>query len=301
MISTVTLTPPMAGAAAVTLHGNGQTNRNLARVQGLVGPPAPRDVVRARSQADGAVDDSKFLTERMITLEGEIWNSTGGAAISDLSTVSEAFTSSLLSPAKLTVTYENGTTRFCYVKLSGGVDVSVEGASRLVQYQVQLRAADPRWYDTTLNTQTVSMSTATYSPSVTLTSAGTAPSPLTIAVTAGTADLGINTITVTAPSTYSSLVPNTYSTSGDQVLVSTLTGAGSGNRIGVTMGLTRTFVTATRSGVYSASGVSPLADVHQKSEFPYVYPGSNTAVISGTGTSGMVGASTVYSWYDAFW
>jgi len=301
MITGVTLTPPMSGASAIVLHGSGTSSRYLSRIQGVVGPPSPRDVLRARSQADGAVDDTKFLTERTIVLEGEIWGSTGGAALSDMSTVSEAFTASLLSPAKLTVTYEGGTTRFCYVKLSGSVDVSVEGASRLVQYQVQLRAADPRWYDTTLNSQTVSMSTATYSPSATLTSAGTAPSPLTIAVTAGTADLGINTITVTAPLTYSSLVPNTYSSSGDQVLVSTLTGAGSGNRIGVSMGLTRTFVTATRSGVYSASGVSPLADVHQKSEFPYVYPGSNTAVISGIGTSGMLGASTVYSWYDAFW
>jgi len=293
MITTVTLTPPMDGAAAVTLHGNSQTNRNLARIQGLVGPPAPRDVVRPRSQADGVVDDTKFLSERLITLEGEIWNSTGGAALSDLSTVSEAFTSSLLSPAKLTVTYENGTTRFCYVKLSGSVDVSVEGASRLVQYQVQLRAADPRWYSTTLNTVTLSRSTSgttwTASTSSGTTNAGTAPSPLTVAVTAPSGNsLTVSEIYVTVPSTYSSLVPDSYTGSGSARF--SIVGTSSG--FTVAAGATRTFYSATRTA-------SSLAEISSQTEWPMIYPGSTTMGIASS-SSNVNGSSCVFTWYDAY-
>jgi len=283
----------MNGASAVTLHGNEQTDRNLARIQGLVGPPAPRDVVRPRSQADGVVDDSKFLSERLITLEGEIWNSTGGAALSDLSTVSEAFTSSLLSPAKLTVTYENGTTRFCYVKLSGSVDVSVEGASRLVQYQVQLRAADPRWYSTTLNTVTLSRSTSgttwTASTSSGTTNAGTAPSPLTVAVTAPSGNsLTVSEIYVTVPSTYSSLVPDSYTGSGSARF--SIVGTSSG--FTVAAGATRTFYSATRTA-------SSLAEISSQTEWPMIYPGSTTMGIASS-SSNVNGASCVFTWYDAY-
>jgi len=293
VITTVTLTPAMAGASPVDLHGNGQTNRNLARIQGLVGPPAPRDVVRARSQADGVVDDTKFLSERLITLEGEIWNSTGGAAISDLSTVSEAFTSSLLSPAKLTVTYENGTTRFCYVKLSGSVDVSIEGASRLVQYQVQLRAADPRWYSTTLNTVTLSRSTSgttwTASTSSGTTNAGTAPSPLTVAVTAPSGNsLTVSEIYVTVPSTYSSLVPDSYTGSGSARF--SIVGTSSG--FTVAAGATRTFYSATRTA-------SSLAEISSQTEWPMIYPGSTTMGIASS-SSQVNGSSCVFTWYDAY-
>ena len=293
MITTVTLTPPMAGASAVTLHGNGQTNRNLARIQGLVGPPAPRDVTRPRSQTDGIIDDTKFLSERIITLEGEIWNSTGGAAISDLSTVSEAFTSSLLSPAKLTVTYENGTTRFCYVKLSGSVDVSVEGASRLVQYQVQLRAADPRWYSTTLNTVTLTRSTTgltwTASTSSGTTNAGTAPSPLTIAVTAGSsASLTVSEVYVTVPTAYSSIVPDTYTGSGSVSFSIVGTGLG----FTVASSTTRTFYSATRTA-------TSLSDVDSVTEWPMIYPGSTTMGIASS-SSNVNGSSCVFTWYDAY-
>ena len=293
MITTVTLTPPMAGASAVTLHGNGQTNRNLARIQGLVGPPAPRDVTRPRSQTDGIIDDTKFLSERIITLEGEIWNSTGAAAISDLSTVSEAFTSSVLSPAQLTVTYENGTTRFCYVKLSGSVDVSVEGASRLVQYQVQLRAADPRWYSTTLNTVTLTRSTTgltwTASTSSGTTNAGTAPSPLTIAVTAGSsASLTVSEVYVTVPTAYSSIVPDTYTGSGSVSFSIVGTGLG----FTVASSTTRTFYSATRTA-------TSLSDVDSVTEWPMIYPGSTTMGIASS-SSNVNGSSCVFTWYDAY-
>jgi Phage tail protein len=295
MISTVTLTPPMSGAAAVTLHGNGQTNRNLARVQGLVGPPAPRDVVRPRSQADGIIDQTTFMAERTITLEGEIWGSTGGAAISDLSTVSEAFASSLLSPAKLTVTYENGTTRFCYVKLSGSVDVSVEGASRLVQYQVQLRAADPRWYSTTLNTVTLTRSTTglTWSASTSsgTTNAGTAPSPLTVAVTAPSGNsITAAEIYVTVPSTYASLVPQTYTGASGSIPSFSILGTGTG--FTVAAGTTRTFYSGTRTA-------SSLSEIDSRTEWPMIYPGAVTMGILAT-SSNVNGASCVFTWYDAY-
>ena len=293
MITSVTLTPAMTGASAVTLHGNSQTNRNLARIQGLVGPPGPRDVTRARSQTDGVIDDTKFLSERIITLEGEVWSTTAGVALSDLSTISEAFTSSLLSPAKLTVTYENGTTRFAMVKLSGAVDVSVEGSSRVVQYQVQLRAADPRWYSTTLNTVTLTRSTSgttwTASTSSGTTNAGTAPSPLTIAITAGSsASLTVGEVYVTVPTAYSSIVPDSYTGSGSARF--SIVGTGTG--FTVASSTTRTFYSATRTA-------SSLSDVDSVTEWPMIYPGSTTMGLTSS-SSNVNGSSCVFTWYDAY-
>jgi hypothetical protein len=295
MITSVTLTPPMAGAAAVTLHGNSQTNRNLARIQGLVGPPAPRDVVRPRSQADGVIDQTTFMAERTITLEGEIWGSTGGAAISDLSIVSEAFTSSLLAPATLIVTYENGTERLCQVKLSGSVDVSVEGGSRLVQYQVQLRAADPRWYANSLNAVTLSRSTSgltwTTSTSSGTTNAGTAPSPLTVEVTAPTGNsLTVSEIYVTVPSTYASLVPQSYTGLSGTTPSFSIVGTGTGFTIAA--GTTRTFYSRTRTA-------SSLSDIDSRTEWPMIYPGTVTMGLSTT-SSNVNGAKCVFSWSDAY-
>lgn len=295
MITAVKLTTALTGAADVVLHGPDTSNRYLSRIQGVVGPPAPRDVVRVRSQADGIVDDSKFLSERIIVLEGEIWGATGGAALSDLSTVSQAFSSTLLSPAKLTVTYENGTQRFCYVKLSGSVDVSVEGASRLAQYQVQLRAADPRWYDPTLKTVTLSAPSSglTFSSTTSTgtTNSGTAPSPLTITVTAGSGgSLTVNEIGVTLPSTYGPLVPQSYTSAIFSNPSMSIVGSGSGFTIPAST--SRTFYSATRTA-------SSLTDIDSNTEWPMIYPGTVSMGI-GAAASSVNGASCVFTWYDAY-
>ena len=299
MIKKVTLTPPPTStASAVTLHDPANnTERFLSKIDGVVGPPAPRDVTRVRPGVDGVVDATAYLDARSITLEGELWKSTGGASLSDLSTVSEALYATMLAPGRLEVTYEDNTVRWCNVKLAGGVDVSVEGASRLLQYQVQLRAADPRMYSTTQQTKTLSFTGATFNTSTTGNNAGTAPSPLEIVVTAGTQTLSVADISVTVPTAYSTLIPSTDSPTGTQTILSTLEATGSGNNMAVVATATRTFYTSTRTA-------TSLQDVYATSEFPYVYPGasaSTTFSIKGTSLAGMTGSSCVFKWYDAYW
>lgn len=299
MISKVTFTPPTAGASAITLHDPANnTTRYLSKIDGVVGPPTPRDVTRIIPGADGVVDATAHVGERNITLEGELFGTSAGVSLSDLSTLSQAFMDSLLSPGKLTVTYENGTERFAWVKLSGPVETSVEGAARLVQYQVQFRAADPRWYSTTLNTKTLNLSGLVINTSTTGTNAGTAPAPLEIVITTTSGTINADKIEVTVPTAYASLIPSTYSATGTQSIVSTswASGGSSGSSIVVSSGSSRTFTTATRTA-------TSLANVASVSEFPFVYPGgagSSTFSFFGVGTSSPAG-TCVFKWYDAFW
>lgn len=286
MIKKVTLTPPPTStASAVTLHDPANnTERFLSKIDGVVGPPAPRDVTRVRPGVDGVVDATAYLDARSITLEGELWKSTGGASLSDLSTISEALYATLLAPGRLELTFEDNTVRWCNVKLAGGVEVSVSGASRLLQYQVQLRASDPRMYEgpystseqtTTLTRSTTGLSwTATSSP---VTYTGTAPSPLTIVVSApsGT-DLTVSQVSVTNTSPYPSRV---------------IFGTGVGFTVG--SGTSRTFYSASRTA-------SSLQDVQADTEFPFVYPGSVTFGIAASSTN-VNGASVAFKYYRAYW
>jgi hypothetical protein len=281
----------MSGASAVTLHGNSQTNRNLARINGLIGPPAPRDITRVRPWTDGAIDQTVNLGERMITLEGELWQSTGGAALVDVHTISEAFTSSLLNPAKLTVTFESGEVRWCNVKLAGAVDVAVEGSSRMVNYQVTLRAADPRLYSTTLKSTTLTAGSGlTFVSTANAVNAGTASSPLTIVVNAGaSSSLTVSELYVGPPATYASLIPQTYTSSLGNPSMSIV---GTGTGFSVPANTSRTFYTATRTA-------SSLASIDSQSEFPVLYPGTSTVGVLASASS-VVGASCVFNWYDAY-
>lgn len=297
MVTKVTFTPPTASASAVTLHDTVGTDRFLSKMDGLVGPPAPRDVTRVRPGVDGIVDQTSYVGERVITLEGEIFKSSGGAGVSDLSSISEALYASLLSPGRLEVTYENGSVRWCNAKLAGGVDVSVEGASRLVSYQAQLRCADPRWYEgpyataeqvTTLTRSGTGLTWITSSSPITYT--GTAPSPLTITVTAGSsASLTVSQLYATVPTAYGSLIPQTYSGTSEPSL--SIAGTGSGFTLAASA--SRTFYSATRTG-------TSLTDIAATSEWPVMYPGSVTLGIN-SASSNVNGATVMFRHFRAYW
>lgn len=298
MISKVTFTPPTTGASAVTLHDPANnTERYLAKIDGVVGPPAPRDVTRVRPGVDGIVDATAYFDARTITLEGELWKSTGGASLSDLSTISQAFSDSLLSPGRLEVTYENGTVRWCNCKLAGPIETSVEGASRLVQYQVQLRASDPRWYEGPYSTseQTTTLTRSTTGTTWSATSSavnytGTAPSPLTIVVNAPSGNsLTVSELYVTVPTAYGSLVPQNNAGSSEPSL--SIFGSGTGFTVGAAA--SRTFYSATRTA-------SSLEDIEPDSEFPLLFPGSATFGITSSATN-VNGASVAFKYFRAYW
>lgn len=297
----------MASASAVTLHDPATMNtRYLSKVEGLFGPPAPRDVTRVRPGVDGIVDQTAYLGERSITLEGELWSATGGASMNDLSTISEAFYSSLLSPGRLEWTLENGDVRWCNVKLAGGIETSIEGgASRSIQYQVQLRASDPRVYEGPYLTaeQTVSSTRSGSGLTWAYTSSshsytGTAPSPVTIVVSAPSGNsLTVQEIAVTVPTAYGSLVKQAYTsglfTNPSMSLVGNNTaGTGSGDPTVAAAGSV-TFYSATRTAT-SLNGISAV------SEFPYLYPGSVTFGLKSS-SANVDGASVAFKYYRAYW
>lgn len=316
MITSVTLTPAYT-ATAVTLHGGATAStRSLSKVEGLFGPPSPRVVERARPGVDGSVlDETRFLDGRTIVLEGELWGSTGGASLEDLSTISEAFTSTLLSDAKLTVTFENGTVRWCNVRLVDSVQVAVEGGSRLVQYQVTLKAADPRLYDPTLRTVSLPLTPFTGPSGIVYTlgttaatnvvNSGTAPvSPtvtITVPLTASAQITEVLRFTVTPPSGYQSISPwgssqvfEWSSTAGTDI-VSRSSVAGTNNAVAVVDAAKRTVTQTVTAGTWSQN---PSAT----SEFPLLYPGTSTATWTyKTTMANTTGVSCQFTYYYAYW
>lgn len=310
MISKVTFTPPTTGASAVTLHDPANnTERYLSKIDGVVGPPAPRDVTRVRPGVDGIVDATAYFDARTITLEGELWKSTGGASLSDLSTISQAFSDSLLSPGRLEVTYENGTVRWCNCKLAGPIETSVEGASRLVQYQVQLRASDPRWYAGPYATAKQSVTlpvTPTSGPTggvyytlgptaaSNLVNGGTAPSPPLLTIDTGSSDVvDLLRVTVTPPSAYQSIAQGGASLVFEWDVATSTT---------ITSGGKATLNSATREFtlVTGSWDVRPSA----ASEFPMLYPGTSTAVWTAVNTAGTAALASMickFEWFDAYW
>lgn len=277
MVTTVRFTPALAGASAITLHSS--STRQLTKIDGLVGTPSVRSVQRALPGRDGVSDDSRYLDSRNIVLEGELWGATGGAALEDLSLITSAFQTTLLSPGVLTVTYENGTVRWTSVKLAGAIDSSVEGASRLVSYQVQLVAPDPRWYSTTLNTSVATVSTSSgTSSAMTATNGGTAPSlpRFTFGSSFDLVYLG-----VTVPSAYSTISPQ-----GSPIVL------GGSGLISVT---STSFIDCALRTVGFSSGALDTASL-----FPVLYPGASTWTQSSAGTAG-VARNVTMSWYNAWW
>ena len=316
MITSVTLTPAYT-ATAVTLHGGATAStRNLAKIEGLFGPPSPRVVERARPGVDGVIlDETRFLDGRTIVLEGELWGSTGGAALEDLSTISEAFTSTLLSEGKLTVTYENGTVRWCNVKLVDNVQVAVEGGSRLVQYQATFKAADPRLYDTTLRTVSLPItpftgpSSGVYTLGTTaatsLVNSGTAPTSPTVTITIPLS----GSTTVKAPFNFTVTPPTGYSTIspwGATQVFQWSDGAATGYIVGAASTSTARAVVSGADRTVTQTQTSGSVDWSTRpdavSEFPLLYPGTSTATWTyKTSMANATGVSCTFTYYYAFW
>jgi hypothetical protein len=100
--------------------------------------------------------------------------------------------------------------------------------------------------------------------------------------------LTVSEIYVTVPSTYSSLVPDSYTGSGSARF--SIVGTSSG--FTVAAGATRTFYSATRTA-------SSLAEISSQTEWPMIYPGSTTMGIASS-SSNVNGSSCVFTWYDAY-
>lgn len=138
-------------AAAVTLHET--ATRAVSRVEGLIGIPAVRSVVTARSDAHGSNNRTRFMDSRLITIDGEVSGATHAAAYAEFDTICQAFEQSLEAPALLKYQRAGGGLQLQQlVKLDGDIQPPLEEGAKLLKYQVELRAADPRAYSQTLTT-----------------------------------------------------------------------------------------------------------------------------------------------------
>jgi len=282
MLSKITFTPVVG--SAIDLHASTGSYK-VSRADGIVGPPAPRDITRVAPGRDGVLDDTRFVSHRDITIEGEIIGSSQSDVLSKWDALAAAFQSTVLSKGTLTVTLPDGTTqRQATVVLTGAAQPSFEGGSNFLQYQVQFRAPDPRWFGTTLYTSalaiTTSGSSAITSSSANLANAGTAPSNprFTFTYSSATAPT-VNSIDVTVPSAYTSVSPQGSPIS----IVGPLQFANNGY---IDCGL------RTTSGSASLSATT---------EWPVLFPGTSSWswVLSSSGV-GTVYTATA-SWRDAWW
>lgn len=282
MLSKVTFTP--AVGSAVDLHA-ASGNYKVSRAEGIVGPPSPRDVARVAPGRDGSLDDTRFLNERSIVLEGEIIGSSQSDVLTKWDALAAAFQSTLLSKATLTVTLPDGTTqRQTSVVLSGAAQPAFEGGSNYLQYQVNFRAPDPRWYGTTLNTSTATIASTgiATSSSVNVTNAGNAPSAPLFTWTAGTGRL-LDYVTVTVPTAYSTISPQ-------------------GSTIVLDASGTASILAANDYIDCALRTASTLSLLSPTTEWPVLYPGTSSWTWTQQLSGGSSSSSTcTLSWRDAWW
>jgi len=223
-------------------------------------------------------------------LEGEIFGASPRAVLDDWNTLNSAFESTMLSQGQLTVTLpaaSGGSTqqRWCNVTLASPAQVSLEGGSAYLAYQVSFRAKDPRWFGMTQNTSTQSVSvTSGTSPvtssSQTISNAGSAPSLPTVSFTGALTSTG--TVTVTVPTAYTNISPQG---STIPLVMQSVFGA-------------TTYTGVVDCGLKTVSGVYVAATT----EWPVLYPGSSSWTLTAAATP--VGSQTftaTVSWYDAWW
>ena len=298
MLSSVTFTSPVSGSSALTLHET--SNRKLSKANGLFGPPAPRDNNRIAPTRDGSIDQTQWLSERTIILEGELWNTTQAAVLADFQTLSAAFSDTMFAAGTLKFTRPDSTEYQCAVKISDAVQVSLEGGSTTLAYQVTFRAQDPRVYSTTLNSLTLATTPVTgpsggiYTLGATtvanIVNNGKVPTPISVTITppsGGPLSSG-TLVQVNTASAYTSLAP----AGSAQILVL---------GTGITAATSVVYDTGSRTRTPSDSVVSNGA-LTSTTEWPLLYPGTNTVTWTAKSTATMASnkPSCVITWRDAW-
>jgi hypothetical protein len=231
------------------------------------------------------LDDTRFVSERNITIEGEIIGSSQSDVWTKWDALASAFQSTMLSDGTLTVTLPDGsTTRQATVVLTGAAQPSFEGGSAYLQYQVNFRAPDPRWYGTTLNTstRTITSTAAVTSSSTTVTNAGNAPSSPKLTWSPVAAGMYFDYATFTVPSAYTSLSPQ-----GSSIVLDGSTGSGGIANNDYVDCATRTTNT---TAVLTAT-----------TEWPVLYPGTTTWNWTQQYAGSASSSTCTLSWRDAWW
>lgn len=133
---------------AIRLHET--STRSVAVVDGLYGIPGVRGDAPDRSQAHGAVEPGRqFLPPKLVTIEGELWAATVEAAWSDWDAIAAQLESMLDTAAELKWQRTGGDEVQMLSRVAGVAAPRIEGTGLPLVYQLTLRAADPRVYSQT--------------------------------------------------------------------------------------------------------------------------------------------------------
>lgn len=129
--------------------------RGVERAPGLWGMTGARSVLRPRPGGHGGLNDSQFLGEHALTIEGWVWGETSSEAAIELEALKAALYDSLATERALR--YHRGIDGLPvqrWVRLAdGGLAVTVAALGKGLRYQAQLLCSDPRAYTQTLLTE----------------------------------------------------------------------------------------------------------------------------------------------------
>lgn len=126
--------------------------REIARIEGLVGLGTPRGDSRARSEAHGAINRSRYQNSKIISIDGETWGATVEEAFAEYDEVSDAFNRTLEEGTKLLTWKRYGSLELQARVKAAGLSAPIEESAAMLRYQGQLEQTDPRSYSQTLRT-----------------------------------------------------------------------------------------------------------------------------------------------------
>lgn len=153
MYSAITLNN--AAGTPVAFHQD-DGKRRIFRAVGLSGIQTPRQLVRPRPTAHGAINGTRWTDGRLIILDGRIQGALNTAdAFAEFRTLTTPMLETLdVGAALLKWTERGGLSLQATVKLFGAVEPPAEVGPNVLVYQAQFLAEDPRAYSQTLSTST---------------------------------------------------------------------------------------------------------------------------------------------------
>lgn len=258
----------------------------MTRAEGIVGPPDPRMVTKTAPGRDGALDDTRFMDSRKITLEGDIIGSSTADVLTKWDAIASALQTSLLAKGTLKITRSDDTVRQATVIMTGAAQPSLEGGSAYLQYQVGLMAPDPRWYGDTVKTSTATATGTSGTATGSAVNAGNAPSSPTFSFGGS---FQVSALSVTVPSAYTTASPQ-----GSPIALS-LTASGA-SALGYSNMISTSSIDCQARTASNVSGDGLQATT----KWPTLYPGTSTW----SQTSAVFPAasrSVTVSWRDAWW
>lgn len=141
-------------AAGNLIQFHKTATRGLTSVVGLpgLGMVGARESIRGMPSAHGSINRSRYLKDRIVTLEGFVFGDTAGFAQSELNELTKALYDSIEAPSLLRWRFqplESGSLGLelqAHARFSADdVRVTIEPPDML-RYQVNLRLSDPRGY-----------------------------------------------------------------------------------------------------------------------------------------------------------